>query len=143
MTLLATLQAWLPLLVLLSLVISALSWWAMWRLSRGEIAALETRCTESEARIARLEYRDSMRPTAEDTHLLGLRMAEFTQKMEGFTARIDLDRRQVVAEIQGARELFNVQIVATEGLVVRTEKTVEETGRNLRMLLEHMLTKGV
>ena len=132
---LALLHAWLPLLVVLSLFASVLSWWFMWRLSKSEIAALAKR-------IGVLENRESMRPTAEDTHLLRLDMRVFTEKMEGFTRRMDVDRERAVEELRSARELFAVQIEAAEGLVVRTERSVEETGKNLRMVLEHMLAKG-
>lgn len=136
MTLLELLQAWLPLLVVLNSVGSAVIVWAVRRASKSELAAVADRCTAHEARLVKLEQNYSMLPTREDSHLLRLQMMEFAGQMASFTQRIDMDRRQVVAEVQSARELFDRQIEATEGLVERTEK-------NLRLITEHLLNKGM
>ena len=135
MSVLVFLQQWVPLLVVLNSVGSAVIVWAVRRASKSELEAVDARCTAHETRLLRLEQNYSMLPTREDSHLLRLEMMEFSGKMSGFTQRIELDRRQVVAEVQSAKELFDRQIDATAGLVQRTES-------NLRILTEHLLNKG-
>lgn len=132
---LSFLQEWLPLLVVLNGTASLVIFWVVRRASKTEVAAVAERCTANETRLVKLEQNYSMLPTREDSHLLRLQMMEFSGQMATFSARIDLDRRQVVAEVQSAKERFDKQLEATDGLITRTEK-------NLRFITEHLLNKG-